>query len=392
MKGQKGSLFILSAHMPVLSGGAKMLLRLLRWWPDHALMPILIAPTEAPLTRKARALGIHVMVIPEFTLPAHTRPLSWLLYLPRYLRALRKFIKVAHQMRARAILAQNRRMLLMTLPAAIILRIPRIWQVGLGFNTMINRLINYFCLRMATMVVLESKQQARSIFGLRVWRASSRIRIIPKGVDLQTHQREMVTALPQERVARACNKRLRIGTAGTITHRKGVDVLLHAAIEAADVIEEVIIAGKPVTLQDLQYKAKLEAICAKRECLRVTFLGWVNDMASFYKQLDIFVIASRNEGISGAAREAMLAGVPVIATDVGGMRDLIQHGETGLLVPPNDPMALAAALRMLASDPEMRISLARTAREKVKTIYDPKIFAQRYYKLVEQLLQPTFHT
>jgi glycosyltransferase involved in cell wall biosynthesis len=101
---------------------------------------------------------------------------------------------------------------------------------------------------------------------------------------------------------------------------------------------------------------------------RVTAAGYRADVPRIISALDVSVNAARaGEGLSGAVRESLAAGLPVVATDVGGNRELVRDGETGLLVPPDDPPALAAAIGKLLSDPELAARLgaagARLVRE-----------------------------
>jgi len=95
---------------------------------------------------------------------------------------------------------------------------------------------------------------------------------------------------------------------------------------------------------------------------RVHFLGWRDDLETILSGLDVVICSSRNEGTPVALIEAMAAGVPVLSSDVGGVGDLVTHGETGWLVPPADPSALARGIERLLRDPALRRRLAGAAR------------------------------
>ncbi len=95
---------------------------------------------------------------------------------------------------------------------------------------------------------------------------------------------------------------------------------------------------------------------------RVHFLGWRSDLETILSATDVVISASRNEGTPVALIEAMAAGVPVVATAVGGVPDLVEHGRTGWLVPAGDPDALAVGIRHLIDQPELRARLAAAAR------------------------------
>ena len=81
----------------------------------------------------------------------------------------------------------------------------------------------------------------------------------------------------------------------------------------------------------------------------VKFLGWIDDLPSLLSRWDIFVMPSLEEGFPIAALDAMAAGLPVVATAVGGVPELIEDGKTGWLVPPRDAEALASRLRLLSA-------------------------------------------
>lgn len=91
---------------------------------------------------------------------------------------------------------------------------------------------------------------------------------------------------------------------------------------------------------------------------RIVFPGFRSDLAAIYRALDMLVIPSRSEGLPTVLIEAMLMGVPVIATAVGAVPDVIEDGTTALIVPPGDESALAKAIEQLAGDAELRQKLS----------------------------------
>lgn len=104
---------------------------------------------------------------------------------------------------------------------------------------------------------------------------------------------------------------------------------------------------------------------------RVRFCGWTEELASVYATMDVCALSSINEGTPVAIIEAMAAGKAVVATNVGGVPDVIEDGRTGLLVPPGNVEALAGALIRLAEDPDARDSLGALARKDVARRFSP---------------------
>ncbi len=97
---------------------------------------------------------------------------------------------------------------------------------------------------------------------------------------------------------------------------------------------------------------------------RVTFAGFQSDIPGILKSSDIFVLPSRWEGLPYVVIEAMMAGLPVVATAVGGVPELVEHGRTGYLVPPGDTEALARALHDLLQDEALRRQMGEAGRER----------------------------
>jgi len=98
---------------------------------------------------------------------------------------------------------------------------------------------------------------------------------------------------------------------------------------------------------------------------RVRLLGWCEDLPALYSTMDVCALASLNEGTPVALIEAMAAARPVVATSVGGVVDLVAHGQTGMLVPPQDPVKLGEAIRQLAENADERARMGQAARRDV---------------------------
>ena len=120
-----------------------------------------------------------------------------------------------------------------------------------------------------------------------------------------------------------------------------------------------------LTLGEGELRSGLEALSAELGIAEaVRFLGWRPDVASVIEACDIFCLPSLNEGMGKAIVEAMAMGKPVIASDVGGIPDLVVPGENGILVPPGDSDALAEAILNLRDHPEMRVRMGEEGRKK----------------------------
>jgi len=146
---------------------------------------------------------------------------------------------------------------------------------------------------------------------------------------------------------------------GSVIHQKGHDLLVDAA-ERAEARWNVTVIG------DGRLRAPLSER-ALEHSLPVEFIGYSPAVADHLLRADIACLPSRWESCPYAALEAMSVGLPLVGADVDGLRDLIDHGVTGLLVPPNDPVALAAALDGLSADPRARREMGEAGRTRVRS-------------------------
>lgn len=117
-------------------------------------------------------------------------------------------------------------------------------------------------------------------------------------------------------------------------------------------------------------RSRLEALVRRLDLYRsVRLLGERDDVEVLMAAADVLVLPSLEEGLSNVILEAMAAGLPVVASAVGGNTELVEHGRTGLLCDPTDPHSVAAAIQRLFDDPDLRRQLGRSTREKVVRDY-----------------------
>ena len=158
---------------------------------------------------------------------------------------------------------------------------------------------------------------------------------------------------------------LAIGTLARLDPRKKVHELLDALARAnGRMPPHVLRIGGGVERGCADYAAELRA---RANGGSVEWVGEVADPEAFLRELDLFALIAEPAGCPNASLEAMAAGLPVVATDVGGMAEQIVEGVTGHVVPAGDPDALADALVRLAHDADARARLGQAGRERVRT-------------------------
>lgn len=146
---------------------------------------------------------------------------------------------------------------------------------------------------------------------------------------------------------------------------KGVEYFLRAAAGVADRFPQarfLVVGGSDF---DLKYRQTLEELAATLDVNgRVIFTGERHDVTALLREIDLFVLPSLSEGSSNALLEAMAAGIPVVATNVGGNPEIVQDGRTGVLVPARDPVALSQAIIRVLECPELARQLGRAGYER----------------------------
>ncbi len=174
---------------------------------------------------------------------------------------------------------------------------------------------------------------------------------------------------------------LLIGAVGRLEPVKGFTHFIDAALRVASTLPQArfILAG------DGSQRAALERQAAPLGD-RFQFLGLRHDIPSLMAAFDILAVPSLNEGMGRVLLEAGAAGTPAVASRVGGIPDVVDDGETGLLVPPKDAGALADALLELAAQPERRRLMGDTARAKVVPAYSLEEMVRQIEALYEELL------
>jgi glycosyltransferase involved in cell wall biosynthesis len=169
-----------------------------------------------------------------------------------------------------------------------------------------------------------------------------------------------------------------VGAVGRLAEEKGYPVLLQAL--------RSLPRCRLVFVGDGVERASLEEQVAELELTdRVTFAGWVEPPWTARWAVDVLAVPSFTEGFPLVIVEAMLAGIPVVASNVGGIPEMVVDGETGLLVPAGDAAALAAALDRLLGDPTLRGAISERSRRVAELSYTSAAMATQFEALYRQL-------
>jgi len=184
---------------------------------------------------------------------------------------------------------------------------------------------------------------------------SNRVVVIPNGLELTQFQAR-TSHVPSRRVIMVANLR----------PEKGHDTLIDAA---AIVLNRFPDARFDIVGDGTERDRLIAYAHAKGVAAAVSFLGHCEDVPARLSAADVFVLPSESEAFPNAVLEAMAAGLPVVASAVGGILEVVRNGETGLLVPPRRPDALADAIGRLLSDATLQERLGSTGRGLVESRY-----------------------
>lgn len=198
------------------------------------------------------------------------------------------------------------------------------------------------------------------------------IHMIYEGLDLACYPER-----PVERPARA-DDRLVVGTLASLSPEKGLPYLVKAAAMASNAGAKLrfVIVGDGPCRRELEDQVRAEGV---QEIFEL--VGFQSQVSRYLRAFDIFVLPSLSEGLSSAILAAMASSLPVIATDVGGIPELIRHGHNGLLVPPGDAQALAAAILRLSVHPDE----AREMGSRSRALMEEKFTLERKIAETEKL-------
>ena len=211
--------------------------------------------------------------------------------------------------------------------------------------------------------------------------AAQKIRVIHNAID------------PNETVPSTSGKEIRqrygltsdqkvIGVIGRLNPEKGQMIFLRAMEKTARSFPGV----KALIIGDGQDRAMLEGFCREKGLSdHVVFLGYQEEIADYYQALDLLVLPSLSEGLPNTVLEAMSFGVPVLATAVGGVPEIIQNGN-GMMVPPNDPGTLAERMIELLGDGALRQAIGLKGKNSLYPRFAPDSRVRQIVSLYEELL------
>jgi len=321
------------------------------------LMTVATLRAGGPLTDQLKDAGIQIIEFPKRRTMLSFQAAYQLIRMAWFIRREKIDVVHAHDLWAN----------LMAIPAARLARAPVVISSQRNLATLWwytplrKRFIRYVHL-LANHVVVNSMAVKRLMENeFRI--PAERLRVLNNGVDFERFSKSGIdrqTLFPTI----GLNSKLIVNVANMNTEVKGHAVLIEAAKEICAGSSDVYFA----LIGDGPLRPHLESRVREiglQDCFR--FLGRRRDIPEILSCADLFVLPSFAEGLPNSVLEAAAAGLPVIATQVGGIPEIIEHGASGLLVPPGDKQALVAAVRQFLKDPPFAARLGRAGQQRVRS-------------------------
>jgi glycosyltransferase involved in cell wall biosynthesis len=303
---------------------------------------------------------------------------------PAILRAISEVVRLLDTVQPRALFCHGYKADLVGWRAARSVGVPvvgvsRGWTAE-GWKVRAYEGLDRFVLRFLDRVVCVSEGQAEKV--RRAGIAEDRIRVIHNAIDSRRFAAPRPEARATLRGMFPTPRRWIVGAAGRLSPEKGIDVLVDAA---ATVVRARPAAGF-IVFGDGKQEAALRKQVAERGLTEAfVFGGFRSDLDTLIPSLDLLALPSWTEGLPNVILEAFAAGVPVVATAVGGVPEVVDPGHSGLLVPPGNPVALAGSiLRMLDHDAE-RQGMGQAGLARARADFTFTAQADGYRRLLDEL-------
>lgn len=327
-------------HKTVWGGGQVALTNVLGEWrrTGAPIQPVVACPPGAELVSHTRALEIETV---EFSLGAIEKNKNVLWNVAQRIVPSTRLLDTLRRSHTEIVLANGAFSFLASVFAAKLARVPIIWwehNTTLPNDAMVRRMIGW-----ANHIVVVS-EAIRGQFLALAPDAHAKISVIYNGVDTERFRANRGSRIAYRKMLGVDETTRVVGTVSRLSPEKGIAYFVDAANQLAREFPNAkfLVVGDGPERATLEQRATSGAI---------RFLGMREDVSELLNAMDIFVLPSLAEAFGIAAIEAMACGLPVVATRVGGLREIVLDDETGLLVLPRHAGALAAAVARLIDDP-----------------------------------------
>ena len=378
-------------NVSVLGGAAIVLRNLIKEIKREDEINIVAVCPEGELAEAFRKDDIKVITVNSKRIIKTLNPFKLLLYFYNFLQVNLKLIKIIRKYNIDILHANSLGSHIYSFFAAKLIGIPNIWHLhDILIKRISNRLLCKFLSKTASQIIVVSYAVKKSLIGFGV--DSNKIKVVYNGLDLKRWNPEIYDKSYLYKEFEINGSFFKIGIIGYLGECKGQEILLNAAVYLLKKGYKNLrfyIVGDELFKNENRYKESLYQI-SKINNLDdyVTFTGRRNDIPSILSFLDIIVACSRcPDSLPTAILEAMAMGKVVIGTNIGGIPEMIINDETGILIPPNDPEALAKAILDLINQPDKIKEMGIKARERIKSNFTIEKNVESIKKIYKKLVK-----
>ena len=243
------------------------------------------------------------------------------------------------------------------------------------------KLVNFLLFRKVNRIIAVANSVKKDVLKSNWFLSAKKLSVLENSIDYKRFADVTVSKKDAKQMLGVPANAFVFGTTGRLAPTKGLSYL----IEAFAKLKAQMPSAHLVLIGDGWLKPELEKEGGRMQCKdSIHFLGYRINIEALVKGIDVFVLSSIAEGMPRAILEAMAAGVPCVATKVGGIPEIINDENTGLLVPPKDSTALAQAMISLANIPKDRLEkLTKKAQNRVRQFYSHRIVREKLRRLYE---------
>lgn len=377
------------------SGAGKNIFRLLRRIDSEKLEPVLVGQTENELTNRTRVLGIKVFIVPyPPALDVYGQKLlhSKINDFVRILGGVWKYnillIRFFKEIKLQVVWADNIRTFIFVYVASKLSGCKIIWNIWSEPKGKVAWFLHRLGLILADVVNLEYKSQGQKLFGSLTYPHLFQKKIVTLYSGVTDFEELSGNNIRDELDLSSAD--ILILMAGNISPAKGQLDLISAMEKLVKKFSNahLLLAGRPLETHpdSIIYDSILKQCTNEKKLSRnVHFLGWRSDIPDLLQAVNIYVSSSYSESLPDAVRDAMLAGKPIVVTNVGGTFELVNVGKNGFLFEPGDVRSLVRYLSLLIRNPKLRESMGEEGKRIIAQNFSTELYAKNFENMVLNL-------
>lgn len=350
----------------IIGGGQISLKTLLEGLDEKKYYPLVVCPNRGNLVNEIEKLGIETFIIKMESF-RKLKVMSWVSSICELIRLINvRNINVIHSNGSRPTIYGG--------IAARITKTPLIWHVRIADT---DKWVDKVLARFATKILVVSKAVRLRFKGIK-----EKIAVVYNGIDLDKFNPLIDGTKIRQEFSLSSSTPI-VGIVGRLDNYKGHQYFIKAARKVVDTIPNArfMIVGDGENRKKLEYLKKKLGLDE-----HIIFTGNRDDIAEILAALDLFVLSSVSEGFGRSAVEAMACGKAVVASNVGGLSEVVENGITGKLIPSRNPDSLTMAILSLLKDKEKTRRMGCAGRQRAEKMFSLQKNISETLRIYEQII------